>query len=862
MKAIDWKITGSAPDFSSANQLSTLGSSNILKGLESLSNTAKAYGDKVTSDNTQELMSMLNKAKTPEELDSTVRGLMDFASSNYGSNYDKATLNTAIESRPQLLQQRVVNNNIYDTSVKSKADEGRILSGLLAVNNGDVTAYNQAASGMKTPQGFSTIYTAALNAEAVKQDRIDKDNDLAYKFASLQDRRLAAEAEAAAKLRIEAAKNSSNTGGSGKDKTVVQSEGNGTNGDIIYNLGANGLFSPNTINVLSGAPISGREATISYMLDKTRKLEGGKGRPHYTLAEQKAGIGSSAAGDLGLTKGTAKTIINTNLPALTKEFGLNAKQLMEIVQNQNINPAAYSRIGEYGMNMEVDKLEENGILVNPATLRGAWWLGSDGINKLMKNPNLSMNTISGVNWAKTQKRSDWANMTGAEFAKVLEQQTGYSLDGTPLGSASNSINSETNQGIPRKDIIPLQKKYAQQIQAYVTNPTLKMSATERMALDTENDELWNKLSGSNQGEYNAYFTSNKLIGLSPKEKNILFKSLQSRSDNATFYDTDKESRDVLDSFIKNRDKYKYAEKEAQFAEMLTQAKPELAALMKQYKMDEKGLTDTAVAGLIFPPEYLKAFADVKKANARQTLMDTAAQVKMKQTVENNKPRNVTLSTQGAGGLMLTNAATIPEVPKVPASRTQVAEEVIRQNAASEVTGSPFDMPDVLVPKVVTPVNPRQILNAQNMSTQQKTDMSATLTREAKVLKAKQEQEAAASRAKELTAQAKRTADSLALQKQQEAQAKIKADKANADSAAKVKAMEEAKKLALAKQKADADKAAKAKADADLVKAKAKLQATASKAVAKPIPKAVPIGIANPTAKPLAPPIKIQFPTTF
>ena len=129
MSKIDFTLNTSPTDFRGAAVIGANGAQMLVSGLKGLAQNAKDYGDTVTEKNTQELLGILNQAKTPEEVENAAANIMNIANERFAGNVKLPVLNEAIDQRPTTLMQRGVQQGQFNEFKAAEADKP-ILGGI------------------------------------------------------------------------------------------------------------------------------------------------------------------------------------------------------------------------------------------------------------------------------------------------------------------------------------------------------------------------------------------------------------------------------------------------------------------------------------------------------------------------------------------------------------------------------------------------------------------------------------------------------------------------------------------------------------------------------------------------------------
>ena len=144
MSKIDFTLNTSPTDFRGAAAIGANGAQMLVSGLKGLAQNAKDYGDTVTEKNTQELLGILNQAKTPEEVENAAANIMGMANGRFAGNVKLPVLNEAIDQRPTTLMQRGVQQGQFNEFKAGEADKP-ILGGIYQ----DVISGDSASAASK-----------------------------------------------------------------------------------------------------------------------------------------------------------------------------------------------------------------------------------------------------------------------------------------------------------------------------------------------------------------------------------------------------------------------------------------------------------------------------------------------------------------------------------------------------------------------------------------------------------------------------------------------------------------------------------------------------------------------------------------
>ena len=169
MSKVDFTLKTNAPNFGASLNAGANAAQTIVSSLQGLAQTAKDYGDGVTEKNTQELLGILNQAKTPEEVENAAANIMGMANGRFAGNVKLPVLNEAIDQRPSTLMQRGVQQGQFNEFKAGEADKS-ILGGIYQdVIGGDfASAANNI--GMLQSSGSQKTATELILGQRNKTD--------------------------------------------------------------------------------------------------------------------------------------------------------------------------------------------------------------------------------------------------------------------------------------------------------------------------------------------------------------------------------------------------------------------------------------------------------------------------------------------------------------------------------------------------------------------------------------------------------------------------------------------------------------------------------------------------------------------
>ncbi len=254
MSKVDFTLKTTTPDFRGAAAIGANGAQMIVSSLQGLAQTAKEYGDTVTEKNTQELLGVLNQAKTPEEVESAASNIMSLANQRFAGNVKLPVLTQAIDERPSTLMQRGIAEGQFKEFGLSQADKPRMAELNQAVIRGDWEAANAILPSI---QGMVNQGAAA---QTVLSQKNVKDNQ-AIELAKVEATAKAAEGKATTGG-VSGLGGSS--GNSNSSNSPLLFRANGSAGTPIITVDADGNLIKQTIS----NRVSGIQPTIAHLNDK------------------------------------------------------------------------------------------------------------------------------------------------------------------------------------------------------------------------------------------------------------------------------------------------------------------------------------------------------------------------------------------------------------------------------------------------------------------------------------------------------------------------------------------------------------------------------------------------------------------
>lgn len=174
---ITWRnVLGASPaeaarPLAYAGQSINLGFENLKEVLGSVEKTDRANWDATKNLNQQALMNKLMSYKTPEELAAGQEELAGMTA-DMGAQYDPQALRTALDTRPEVLQNRQLGQIKYDDTLQAKAHEPLAQAFRTAMLSKDKAAMAQLAQNFP---GMPQLPALMAEARAFDQQEIEKE---------------------------------------------------------------------------------------------------------------------------------------------------------------------------------------------------------------------------------------------------------------------------------------------------------------------------------------------------------------------------------------------------------------------------------------------------------------------------------------------------------------------------------------------------------------------------------------------------------------------------------------------------------------------------------------------------------------
>ena len=454
MKTFDW--TAASPGV--ANLSGSVGQYNqaaqqLFDSLGAVSKTAKDYGDSVTEENTNELISMLNKAESPEELDGIINNIQSMAESQYFGNVDNKTLNQAIDKRPMELMSRVATKDNYGQLQQEITDRPFMSQATTAYGNRDVNALTALYPNLTAPNNQEAVVNMTRTLQSDQASAEKARRDLERQNAIEADRI----ADRARKIAEEAAGGSS---GSGNNNLVKNTDGGqtdivaGQSGTDVVNF-ENGM---GVVTTLTNGVVNTPEAVGRFLIDQgvlaNLEVDGrndiGKGRVNPD---------SKALGWMQILPSTWKDAFtrSPNAQAIAQKYGTTVEALKNNPRNDNdpSNPGLYNDVGKMVMDLKLRAIRKYApnVPINAFTAAVGWQLGEGNMKKFWEayegNRDAKMNDLGldmgkfGSNFTRSQRMEN-SDLTVGQYAQAKLDRLQTNDQGALLKAGANSA------GIPRQ----------------------------------------------------------------------------------------------------------------------------------------------------------------------------------------------------------------------------------------------------------------------------------------------------------------------------------------------------------------------------------------------------------------------------
>lgn len=414
MKTIDWgKASPGVADLTGAVNASNNAASQLFESIGQIGKTAKDYGDAVTERNTQELLTILNQAKTPEELEGTISNIQQMAQEQFKGNIDEKSFNAAISSKPNELMNSVMNQQKYGDFKTDQADREYMPELNNAYMNSDLVGMQSALNNLTNPDNQEKAVGQVRSVLGEKADAQRRSDALARQ-QSQDELALARHNETMTRL---GGLGGNSGGSSGSPPVVKATDSNRTevNPGAAYTEVVNFEDGKPVRGYLGGNVVQGAQAVKDFLF-------GGTGAVGAIVNSESslASVGKNVKAPNSTARGWAQVLEGTYKDAMDRHpngKAFKSKYGSAMVTDES-NPEAYKEMLGMVMDLKLDHMKANNpdIPVTPLTGAIVWQLGEGNIRKFWDaykaNPNTKMNDVGmnfpgyGSNFTASQKMNN------------------------------------------------------------------------------------------------------------------------------------------------------------------------------------------------------------------------------------------------------------------------------------------------------------------------------------------------------------------------------------------------------------------------------------------------------------------------